>query len=255
MSDTTNQNLRGKLNNVRHDAYHDLSDRVMELCAEFNVPEQDSIAILQSVFSNFEIDNDYGNSILSTEIKNIIPVPDMLYWDAAKTKPKKEIDVWDNGSLRYSVPMNESGNIYGLKESWYNNGQRYGMEYYKDGEHHGTSNFWHENTTKDVLRCSTHYKNGELHGLTTLYYENGEKILDRNFVDGKKHGLETHWHENGMLQQYGNYKNDKKDGEWKFFKNGELAKTDTWVNGKLKFSCNADDYKNPVNVVDDDMQP
>jgi antitoxin component YwqK of YwqJK toxin-antitoxin module len=51
----------------------------------------------------------------------------------------------------------------------------------------------------------------------------------------KKHGPYFYYYENGKLQISGWFKNDNKDGVWKYYdEHGKLTKTETYVNGELQ---------------------
>jgi antitoxin component YwqK of YwqJK toxin-antitoxin module len=53
-------------------------------------------------------------------------------------------------------------------------------------------------------------------------------------VSYKKHGPYFYYYENGKIKIHGNYKNDKKDGDWKFYdEQGKLIKTEKYLNGEL----------------------
>jgi antitoxin component YwqK of YwqJK toxin-antitoxin module len=50
-----------------------------------------------------------------------------------------------------------------------------------------------------------------------------------------KHGPYFYYYEGGKLKISGNFKNDKKDGIWKYYdENGKMIKSETYLNGELK---------------------
>lgn len=185
MSENKNQNLITKINNARSDAYNDLSDKVMELCGEHGIPEQDSVVILQAVFSNFELDNNYDNSILSTTVT--IKPPKMEYWDEAKTKPKFEIEVYDmegsnvHGNLHSLTRLNQAGQLDGLSEVWHENGQKEEELNFKNGQRHGLNVWWHDNGQKE---SEWNYKDGEKHGVCKNYGKDGNMTKTERWEDG-----------------------------------------------------------------------
>ena len=64
-------------------------------------------------------------------------------------------------------------------------------------------------------------------------YSNGKLEEIGNYKNGKKEG-ETRWYyENGKLEQIGNFKNGKLEGEWKaYHNNGKLKEIKNYKNGK-----------------------
>ena len=105
--------------------------------------------------------------------------------------------------------------------------------YHKDGEH---------------IMTTEMYKNDVLYGERIVYYVGGQIAQKQNYILGKQDGsdlnyskkgvlLSSYTYSNGVLEgavkiyddkgnllREGNYKEDKKDGIWKYYKNGTLEK-------------------------------
>jgi antitoxin component YwqK of YwqJK toxin-antitoxin module len=100
-----------------------------------------------------------------------------------------------------------------------------------DGKKHG---FWKTYYPSGKLKSDGSYKNGIPVGVFKYYYEeNGKiKIILKHKGDGLNAYAEV-LNENGVKVSEGNYKSEKKDGEWKYFHpNGNLSIKETWKDGK-----------------------
>ncbi len=124
-----------------------------------------------------------------------IEVPEMEYWDDAKTKPKFKIDVWNNGSLEYLACLDKSGGWNGLTEAWRKDGSKL---------------------------LEQNWVNNKRNGLEIRLYSNGKKEYEINWVNDKKKYEE-------------NYLNNKKHGECNYFdEDGKLTRAEIWNDGNLK---------------------
>ncbi len=54
-------------------------------------------------------------------------------------------------------------------------------------------------------------------GLWLSYYENGSKWSESMYVHGKKNGHSVTFFPNGKIRYIGEYKDDEKSGNWRFF--------------------------------------
>ncbi len=135
-----------------------------------------------------------------------IKVPEMEYWDKAKTKPKFEIGVWGNGSLQFLQHLNEADEKHGLYVTWLENGQTSAEGNWECGKMHGLVTEWYDNGQKSH---EGNWNNNEQHGKWTDYDANGQKSLETNYVDGKVHGECNHFDECGKLTKTDIYENDK----------------------------------------------
>ena len=98
------------------------------------------------------------------------------------------------------------------------------------------------------------FKDGEpFSGVYFEYYENGLDKYGCSYRDGLKHGSEWMYNEHAMITEvrtykkgemrtfeenqnilyYGLNKDDKRYGEWQFYKNGKLEKYVMYKNGEI----------------------
>lgn len=72
-------------------------------------------------------------------------------------------------------------------------------------------------------------KAGERHGLWVSYYDNGTKWSESYYVDGERDGHSLTFYPNGRVRYIGEYKNDIKVGNWKFYdEEGNLTKEENF---------------------------
>jgi len=105
--------------------------------------------------------------------------------------------------------------------------------------------YYHKKSPK--VMTSEFYKNGKLDGQKTTFYLNDVITEETSYINGLKEGANNYYSPDGVLLkklQYkndllagsaiyydaggnisieGNYKNGKKDGLWKYYKNGKLT--------------------------------
>ncbi len=147
------------------------------------------------------------DKIIEDFCNKIIEVPDMEYYDDAKTQPKFSVEVYGNGSLYSLVNLDVDGTQHGLGTWWHENGQKWSEVNWVNGKSDGSETYWHEN---------------------------GQKKSEGNWKDDKKHGLYTEWYDNGQKKSEGNWKDNNLDGlytEWYF--NGKKKLERKWVKGKV----------------------
>ena len=88
---------------------------------------------------------------------------------------------------------------------------------------------------KDCPQNSTpqSIKELELSCREIVYHNNGNVALIGNYKNGKKEGEWKYYRENGKLEGIVNFKNGKQEGEWKWYhENGELKEIGNFKNGK-----------------------
>lgn len=114
----------------------------------------------------------------------------------------------------------------------------------------GEWTYYHKNGTSVLTK--EFYKNGKLDGKKTTYYPNGELTEEISHVMGSKEGNNNYYAPNGVLLKklfyandllqgnaeyydangivtiQGQYKAGKKDGVWKYYKNGKLELEETY---------------------------
>ena len=95
-----------------------------------------------------------------------------------------------------------------------------------------------EMTTKDDVVTGTGkiiegYKEGEW----KFFYPNGKYLGLNVFFEGEKNGKIEKYYENGQLEFEGQYKNDRKIGEWKWFdESGNIIDTQTYDGTQIEKS-------------------
>lgn len=72
-------------------------------------------------------------------------------------------------------------------------------------------------------------ENGERHGVWEYFTQDGIKLSLTMYLHGVKDGISVVFYPNGAQRYSGEYKNDKKVGEWKFYDNkGNLVQSKTY---------------------------
>jgi len=68
----------------------------------------------------------------------------------------------------------------------------------------------------------------------TENFDDGTAKYEVDIKDGLKHGNYFEYHPSGELKVKGKYKNDQKDGTWKYYnEDGDLVKRERWKKGEL----------------------
>ena len=100
---------------------------------------------------------------------------------------------------------------------------------YRDGLKHGTE--WMFNEYGMAIEVRT-YKKWEM---TTFeeYYPSGALKQKIELKDEMKNGIEMAFEENHNILYYGLNKDNKRYGEWQFYKNGKLEKYVSYKNGEI----------------------
>ena len=90
----------------------------------------------------------------------------------------------------------------------YSNGKLNGLQttYFPDG---GTAE-------------KTEYRNGEKHGESLIYGKNGQVLQHLNYRNGELHGKAIYYNATGEKIIEGEYREDLKTGNWRYFKDGKL---------------------------------
>ena len=84
----------------------------------------------------------------------------------------------------------------------------------KRGKRNGEFYRYFENGLLDT-HCQ--YKNDSIEGVEINYTPNGEKMQEFTYVNGVKNGPHKAYHLSGETKITGSFKNDKFDGEWKYY--------------------------------------
>ncbi|GGG53581.1 toxin-antitoxin system YwqK family antitoxin [Bizionia arctica] len=108
----------------------------------------------------------------------------------------------------WTIYHNSSTQVMTL-EHYNNQGQLDGesMVYYSDGQ----------------LAEKRHFIKNKVQGKAIWYYENGNEMKIYHYENGLLHGEAKFYLAEGALEIEGQYKNDQKDGIWKYYKDGELS--------------------------------
>ncbi len=109
----------------------------------------------------------------------------------------------------------------------------------------GLWKYYHKGSNKIMM--TENYEAGKLNGEQLTYFQNGQLTEKNNYINGKRNGkrfiysetgvvMKEFLYENGVLHgpvKYfdpegkllieGNYKRDRKDGLWKYYKDGKLS--------------------------------
>lgn len=103
-----------------------------------------------------------------------------------------------------------------------------------NGKKEGKETNWDR---KGGINITSEYKNGVKEGEEwKTYYADGYSIA--NYSDGKLNGKITHYFASKKTLYEGQYSNDKKVGEWKFFNEvGDLVKRQKWEEGERKYDA------------------
>lgn len=132
--------------------------------------------------------------------------------DSLSSKELKVISKYENTIAALYFPMgtwkewDEKGNL--ISETIYNDSYEIEMEidYYPSG----------------AKKAETHFQ-----GFHQGFCSQNPNYFIRN-------GLYQEWHENGALKTKGNWKNNKKKGQWTYWSaNGDIEKTEVYKNGEL----------------------
>lgn len=100
------------------------------------------------------------------------------------------------------------------------NGYRICEENYKNNMRNGLSERFYVDST---LAEKLYYQNDLKHGECIQYHPNGKVCMKTTFSKGKMNGKYEVWAENGRLEITGQYINDLREGNWKFFnKDGSI---------------------------------
>jgi antitoxin component YwqK of YwqJK toxin-antitoxin module len=139
----------------------------------------------------------------------------------------------------YTVKGNikSEGALNGRKRvgSWkyfYPNGAIMSRENYKDGALHGEQLVYYP--TGQITEFSE-YKNGLLEGSTRKFSSKGILIEEITYIKGIPNGLAKFFELNGDLKETGIYKDGERDGNWKYYLEGEIASEEEEKKAKKEF--------------------
>jgi antitoxin component YwqK of YwqJK toxin-antitoxin module len=121
--------------------------------------------------------------------------------------------------------IKSEGALKGRKRvgSWkyfHSNGALLSEENYKNGELHGVQLVYY---AKGQITENSQYKNGLLEGVSSKFSSKGILIEEVTYKNGLLNGLAKFFELNGNLRETGVYKDGKRDGNWDYYLDGEIA--------------------------------
>jgi antitoxin component YwqK of YwqJK toxin-antitoxin module len=177
--------------------------------------------------------DDDGRLISEINYKNgILEGLSKYYHYGYRTGQFKDNFVWED-------ILKETGNyINGMKTGVWKEYREDGTlqwEYtFVDNKREGVTRGWHDN---GQLKYEKFWKDGKRlqygsYITNKVYHENGQLYQTYKYEGSKM--VNKEWYENGILGCEINYKDDVKDGLWRFYnENGQLEEESTWENGEL----------------------
>lgn len=179
-----------------------------------------------------------GNKIYEGTFKDDYEVGVFTYYFEDGKTIKAKTEYTDKGKFANTKLFNKEGVIISdgfyknrKKDSVWNlfdsNGKKIGEERYSNGLKTGQSNYWDR---EGVLVETSNYKNDLKNG---IYYKNtyAKGYFYLTFKDDKRNGPYEDFYYYQKLKIKGTYKEDKKEGEWKYFDSiGNNIKIQVWKN-------------------------
>jgi antitoxin component YwqK of YwqJK toxin-antitoxin module len=132
--------------------------------------------------------------------------------------------------------IKSEGALEGRKRvgSWkyfYPNGTIMSQENYKDGKLHGAQLVYYPEGKVTEL---SEYKNGLLDGISSKFSSKGILIEEVTYKNGIPNGLAKFFELNGDLKETGVYKNGKREENWAYYLEGEIASKEEQKKAKRK---------------------
>ncbi|MBP6688064.1 MAG: energy transducer TonB [Lacibacter sp.] len=99
---------------------------------------------------------------------------------------------------------------------YYKSGKLFARRYYMNGKQHGLDKSWYETGR---LQDSAMYKNGVVIGEEKGWYEDGKlRFIISYDTSGNGNGSSQNFYQNGVIRNKGNYKNEKRNGGWLYYR-------------------------------------
>lgn len=205
----------------------------------------DKKPVMNNVFSTFLKKNIAIIIIFLTIILFFTFLNVTNYFDAPKNESKKKVDEDAEQVVSLSEIISDTlrtgiaKNLYrvnniveskgklldhkkeGLWNFYYRDGVLRQKTFYKNNEKNGISEEYDE---KGLLIKKSIYKNNKLNGKSVSYFENGKESDEYMYKDGNKNGphigydiIDVDNIKKHYVKQKGFYKNDLKNGEWKYY--------------------------------------
>jgi len=157
-----------------------------------------------------------------------------------------------HGTLLEEGLMTESGKKKGNWKIYYASGEKLAIGGYTGNRKSGIWKFYYEN---QKIKQVGEYRNGKEEGLWTFYNENGNILREEEYLEGFRNGPMTEYNDSlqviakgsfidgmktgkwvisiGDNKEIGEYRDDKKIGEWKhFYPDGTLRFKGIYKNGR-----------------------
>ncbi len=123
------------------------------------------------------------------------------------------------GLLLISLILTSCGKTVNLNEEKEYVENRQGIIYYKGSPFSGTIDDYYND---GQLRNKINYKDGKMNGQYEWYYPNGQVRKKETYIDSRPVGKYEEYYENGQLMEKGNWKEGRRDVEYKYYENGQL---------------------------------
>lgn len=105
-------------------------------------------------------------------------------------------------------------------------------EAYKGGIKDGVSHRYYD--TGELME-EQYWVNGFADGKCQVFFKNGKPYMQYKMAQGKRNGIFISLYKSGLQEIKGEYKNNLRDGEWKYYdKNGDYLYSYFYCNGKIQ---------------------
>jgi antitoxin component YwqK of YwqJK toxin-antitoxin module len=110
-----------------------------------------------------------------------------------------------------------NGKLHGKYKKYRRDGSKYYVGQYKYGRRIDDWVYYYHNDVKK--REEFYNENEHLDGVVITYHfaDTEIKFKEKTYVDGELHGVSKKWKEDGSIEYEIYYKNDKRDGDWKYY--------------------------------------
>ena len=140
-----------------------------------------------------------------------------------------EVKEYDNNGALVEVRNYKDNKLHG-KNIMFQGMDTFSISYYNEGIIQSDRFFYEGN----LLKAEHKYVNGKKNGIGIVYHKNGQVKIKANYDGGWQQGLEECFYKTGVLKFYGQYFNDAKHGQWKYYDDkGKLTNEEEWDKGML----------------------
>ena len=215
----------------------------------------DKMQVNAPELTKIDVKNDYypgGKIKYSGGYKNG-DIPEGIHREYAEDGTISNSKVYADGQLVAEGIMDAKGNQQGFWKEYHPNGQLKSEGVYKDGKRIGEWVFYHPNGK--IEQKGKYDEKGHTQGMWKWYYESGNLLREEIFLNDKENGIMTEYNDSektiltkgeyvdgeqegpwvyelGDYREEGNYKDDKREGEWKhYYTGGKLRFEGKYVDG------------------------